>query len=61
MLSLPTGTAVNHDTIAQVCAVVRFAIAHGHEIAARLGPPIPPDDDVALLASSEPSLEDEVA
>ncbi len=61
VLSLPTGTAVNHDTIAQVCAIVRFAIAHGREIAARLGPPERPDDVVALLATSEPSVEDEVA
>ncbi len=64
VLSLPTGTAVNHDTIAQVCAIVRFAIAHGRQIAARLGPPDKPDDDVALLASdspsNEPTLEDEV-
>jgi hypothetical protein len=61
VLSLPTGTAVNHDTIAQVCAIVRFAVAHGRQIAERLGPPERPDDDVSLLATSEPSVEDEVA
>ena len=61
VLSLPTGTAVNHDTIAQVCAIMRFAIAHGREIASRLGPPDKPDDDVSLLASPEPMVEDEVA
>jgi dTDP-4-amino-4,6-dideoxygalactose transaminase len=61
VLSLPTGTAVNHETIAQVCAIIRFAVAHGRQIAERLGPPERPDDDVALLATSEPSVEDEVA
>jgi dTDP-4-amino-4,6-dideoxygalactose transaminase len=59
VLSLPTGTAVNHDTIAQVCALVRYAIAHGREIAARLGPP-PPSADQRIDAESE-SVEDEVA
>jgi dTDP-4-amino-4,6-dideoxygalactose transaminase len=41
VLSLPTGTAVNPEIIARVCAVIRFAVAHGPEIAARLGPPAP--------------------
>ena len=36
VMSLPTGTAVDGATIAQVCAIIRFAIAHGHEIAERL-------------------------
>jgi dTDP-4-amino-4,6-dideoxygalactose transaminase len=42
VLSLPTGTAVTHDDIDRVCALIRFAIAHGHEIAARLGDRMPP-------------------
>jgi len=36
VLSLPTGTAVTPEIIARVCAVIRFAVAHGPEIAARL-------------------------
>ncbi len=35
VLSLPTGTAVDPGIIARVCDVVRFAVAHGPEIAAR--------------------------
>jgi len=37
VLSLPTGTAVDRETIARVCEIIRFAIAHGREIAARVG------------------------
>jgi dTDP-4-amino-4,6-dideoxygalactose transaminase len=36
VLSLPTGTAVNPQMVSQVCSIIRFAIAHGREIAARL-------------------------
>ena len=36
VMSLPTGTAVDAGTISQVCAIIRFAIAHGRAIAARL-------------------------
>jgi len=58
VLSLPTGTAVNPELIARVCAVIRFAVAHGHEIAARLtSPPAasssPDDDDDLTLTDGE--------
>jgi dTDP-4-amino-4,6-dideoxygalactose transaminase len=59
VLSLPTGTAVNPEVIARVCAIIRFAVAHGHEIAAHLTPPAASsssdaEDDLTLT-------EDEVA
>jgi hypothetical protein len=65
VLSLPTGTAVNPEMIARVCAIIRFAVAHGREIAARLPPAVvttasdgdDDDDDDHGLARTE----DEVA
>jgi len=35
-LCLPTGTAVDPSDIATICDIVRFAVAHGQEIAARV-------------------------
>jgi dTDP-4-amino-4,6-dideoxygalactose transaminase len=56
VLSLPTGTAVTEEVIDRVCGLIRFAIAHGPEIAARLarvadaGAPPP---DAGLIAVEE--------
>jgi dTDP-4-amino-4,6-dideoxygalactose transaminase len=36
VLCLPTGTAIGADEISGICEIIRFAIAHGHEIRARL-------------------------
>ena len=47
---------IRQEIIDRVCAIIRFAVAHGREIAARLGPPAAPAADDATL-----SLEDEVA
>ena len=60
VLSLPTGTAVNQEIIDRVCAIIRFAVAHGREIAARLGTPAAPADQ-AEIDDLALSLEDEVA
>ena len=40
VLSLPTGTAVNPADVGRVCELIRFAVAHGGDIAARAGPPL---------------------
>jgi hypothetical protein len=60
VLSLPTGTAVDREIIDRVCAIIRFAVAHGREIAARLGTPAAPADQ-AEIDDATLSLEDEVA
>ncbi|MFC4587977.1 DegT/DnrJ/EryC1/StrS family aminotransferase [Sphaerisporangium corydalis] len=36
VLGLPTGTAVSDLEVIRVCEIIRFTVAHGHEIAARL-------------------------
>jgi dTDP-4-amino-4,6-dideoxyglucose len=36
VLALPTGSAIGPDDVQTVCELVRFAVAHGHEIAERL-------------------------
>ena len=36
VLSLPTGTAVGPEEIAQVCDIIRLALAHGPELSERL-------------------------
>ncbi|HEV2852074.1 MAG TPA: aminotransferase class I/II-fold pyridoxal phosphate-dependent enzyme [Thermoanaerobaculia bacterium] len=41
VLTLPTGTAVDEDQIAEICGVIRLAVAHGNEIAARLREAVP--------------------
>jgi dTDP-4-amino-4,6-dideoxygalactose transaminase len=62
VLSLPTGTAVNQETIDRVCAIIRFAVAHGREIAARLGPTATPADaGGARVDDATSAIEDEVA
>jgi dTDP-4-amino-4,6-dideoxygalactose transaminase len=37
VMSVPTGTALNSEDVQSVCNLVRFSIAHGEEIEARLG------------------------
>jgi len=37
VLSLPTGTAVTAEAIDEITRIIRFAVAHGPAIAARLG------------------------
>lgn len=38
VLSLPTGTAVNLGDVERICDIIRFAVAHGGDIAARIAP-----------------------
>jgi dTDP-4-amino-4,6-dideoxygalactose transaminase len=38
VIALPTGTAVSPEMVENVCALVRFAVENGDEIARRLGP-----------------------
>jgi dTDP-4-amino-4,6-dideoxygalactose transaminase len=38
VLAFPTGTAVTHDQIDHITALVRFILAHGSALAERLGP-----------------------
>lgn len=45
VLSLPTGTAVDGDTVDAICGLIRFAVARGEEIAARLDAAASPADD----------------
>lgn len=44
VLLLPTGTAVDQETVDRVCGLIRFAVARGAEIAARLAPAVPVTD-----------------
>lgn len=40
VMSLPTGTSVDEATVAEICDLIRFATAHGHEITAKLRQPV---------------------
>lgn len=35
VLSLPTGTAIGHDEINQICQIIRFVVTHGHVVSER--------------------------
>jgi dTDP-4-amino-4,6-dideoxygalactose transaminase len=66
VLSLPTGTAVDPGIIARVCEIIRFAVAHGPQIAARPlapAPVAPPETDTESDDEGLPpaAITDEVA
>ena len=38
VLSLPTGTAVDHQDILKICQIIRLAVSHGPDIMKKLAP-----------------------
>jgi dTDP-4-amino-4,6-dideoxygalactose transaminase len=39
VMVLPTGTAIGPEAVTAICDVIRFSVAHGEEITARMRPP----------------------
>jgi hypothetical protein len=49
VMALPTGTAVGHDEIKQICEIIRLIVASAPEVKARLsGPAAKATEDIAM-------------